>query len=125
MLTGGNLTRATPDTNPVREAFLLLLGANTPRPSWDPLTALYAVRGLGERWGAHAYGRNLVDSISGNNKWDDSSATAQNQAYLSAKAPASALADEVNALLLKPPSPSSDASYMCDLPWVRRLRSMN
>ena len=41
---GGIMTECLPENNPCRKAYIDYLGPNVERPSWDPLTLVYAVR---------------------------------------------------------------------------------
>ena len=48
VLTGAALTKCATKSNPCRAAYINYLGASRGRPSWDPLAALIAVRGVGQ-----------------------------------------------------------------------------
>lgn len=66
--SGSRLMKEGPSMDPVRSAYLwYTYGA--PRPSWDPLTVLYAVHGLGDVFGfGNEYGYNHVHA-NGSNTW--------------------------------------------------------
>ncbi|KAF8915398.1 hypothetical protein CPB85DRAFT_1251552 [Mucidula mucida] len=46
--SGGRLTVQAPSSDPVSAAYKWYIGYNTPRYSWDPITVMYAVQGLGD-----------------------------------------------------------------------------
>ncbi|KAI9934545.1 hypothetical protein ASPWEDRAFT_175272 [Aspergillus wentii DTO 134E9] len=48
VLSGRRLVEEGPDADPVRSAYIWYNGRDKARYSWDPLTTLYAVQGLGE-----------------------------------------------------------------------------
>lgn len=66
------------------------------RPSWDPLTVLYAVRGLRDYWQAEAVGHNSVRD-DGSNAWQP--APNKNHSYLRPRMPANAIADVLSGLM--------------------------
>lgn len=73
IVTGKNLKR-TPESNPVREGFRLYLQSlGQGRPSWDPCTVLYAVRGLSESgteyFSVDDVNKHLKLDKNGNSKW--------------------------------------------------------
>lgn len=71
--SGSRLMREGPPSDPVRSAYLWYT-YHTSRSSWDPLTLLYAMHGLGEVFEyANEYGYNHVH-VNGSNTWvfDDS-----------------------------------------------------
>lgn len=67
ILTGYSLPE-TPENNPVRVSYKLFLGNAKTRPSWDPVTLLYAVRPDAEYWKVTQTGYNHVFN-NGTNQW--------------------------------------------------------
>jgi hypothetical protein len=66
--SGGRLMREGPSTDPVRSAYLWYT-YNVSRSSWDPLTLLYAMHGLGEVFElGNEFGYNYVHP-NGSNNW--------------------------------------------------------
>ncbi|KAI0534668.1 inosine/uridine-preferring nucleoside hydrolase [Xylaria digitata] len=66
--SGGKLMSRGPNSDPVRMAYVYY-SYYTPRPSWDPLTILYAINGLGALFGfGNEYGYNYVEA-DGTNRW--------------------------------------------------------
>lgn len=69
VMSGAPLTVEGPENDPVRAAYRWYVGYNTSRPSWDPLTILYACQGLGSLFGyANKFGYNHVFP-NGSNTW--------------------------------------------------------
>jgi hypothetical protein len=67
--SGASLTVEGPENDPVRAAYRWYVGYNSSRPSWDPLTVLYACRGLGDMFEyGNESGYNHVFS-DGSNTW--------------------------------------------------------
>ncbi|KAK2000462.1 inosine/uridine-preferring nucleoside hydrolase [Colletotrichum falcatum] len=68
VLSGGKLLAEGPASDPVRQAYIYY-NFYRPRESWDPLTVLYATRGLGELFEyGNDNGRNFVHP-NGSNEW--------------------------------------------------------
>lgn len=66
--SGGRLMREGPGKDPVRSAYIWYT-YNAPRSSWDPLTVLYAINGLGGLFEfGNKFGYNHV-SPNGSNSW--------------------------------------------------------
>ncbi|KAI0971673.1 inosine/uridine-preferring nucleoside hydrolase [Xylaria arbuscula] len=66
--SGGRLMSEGPNTDPVRMAYIYYTYF-TPRPSWDPLTVLYAIDGLGDLFTfGNEDGYNHIDA-GGANRW--------------------------------------------------------
>jgi hypothetical protein len=66
--SGGRLMAEAPATDPVRMAYVYYT-YYTPRSSWDPLTVLYAMHGLGDLFTfGNEYGYNHVE-VDGANRW--------------------------------------------------------
>ncbi|KAI0424405.1 inosine/uridine-preferring nucleoside hydrolase [Xylaria sp. FL1042] len=66
--SGGQLMSQGPRTDPARMAYIYYT-YYTPRPSWDPLTVLYAVNGLGDFFQfGNKYGYNRIGA-DGSNQW--------------------------------------------------------
>ena len=104
VLTGAGM-RGSKTPNPVRRSYELYNGLKN-RPSWDQVTVLYAVRNrqssIADKWFERKYGLNIV-SPDGSNKWR---ASADNsQSYLHRKIPVSVLAEQIESLMLSPPTP--------------------
>jgi hypothetical protein len=69
VLSGARLTTEGPKNDPVKAAYQWYVGYNTSRSSWDPLTVLYAIRGLGDTFEyGNTFGYNHVFS-NGSNEW--------------------------------------------------------
>lgn len=67
--SGGLLTRDAPEDDPVRAAYRWYVGYNQTRSSWDPLTVLFAVQGLGDVFEyGNTFGYNHVFA-NGSNEW--------------------------------------------------------
>lgn len=78
VFSGGPLMEHGPPSDPVRAAYRYYTYGE-PRQSWDPLTILYAIGGLGDtfEYGAES-GFNRVDAADGSNQWvPDASVTTQ------------------------------------------------
>lgn len=66
--SGARLMSEGPSSDPVRSAYIWYTH-HTPRSSWDPLTMLYAMRGLDDVFEfANEFGYNLVHA-NGSNTW--------------------------------------------------------
>lgn len=102
VLTGAPMTKQLPETSPCRKAYIDLVGENNDRPSWDPVTTLYAVQGVQPWWNDTSLGYNNVTSCNGNNDWV-SDGVDHSQAYLTTLEAPSQVADVINQLLLQPP----------------------
>jgi hypothetical protein len=108
--TGGTLQECAPASNPCRAALLNyctdlphLCTAKKAHSSFDPLTALVAVRGAAAAGCAECTncdGVNSVDSVTGENTWIPGPAS--NQTYLELKDKRAAIS-ELDALLCQPP----------------------
>lgn len=70
ILTGYSLPE-TPENNPVRVSYRLFLGNAKTRPSWDPITLLYAVRPNADYWKVTQTGYNHIFE-NGTNQWRQS-----------------------------------------------------
>jgi hypothetical protein len=69
IMSGAQLTTDGPDNDPVKAAYKWYTGYNVSRESWDPVTMLYALYGLGETLEfAGEAGRNRVWP-NGSNEW--------------------------------------------------------
>ncbi|RDW73022.1 putative inosine uridine-preferring nucleoside hydrolase protein [Coleophoma cylindrospora] len=67
--SGATLTVEGPENDPVRAAYRWYIGYNNSRFSWDPLTVLYAIQGLGDLFEyANEFGYNHVFP-NGSNTW--------------------------------------------------------
>ncbi|OBR02636.1 Inosine/uridine-preferring nucleoside hydrolase [Colletotrichum higginsianum IMI 349063] len=68
VLSGGRLLAEGPLSDPVRQAYIYY-NFYRPRQSWDPLTVLYAMQGVGDLFEyGNDYGRNFVFA-NGSNEW--------------------------------------------------------
>ncbi|KAI3536737.1 hypothetical protein CSPX01_10634 [Colletotrichum filicis] len=68
VLSGAKLLAEGPVSDPVRQAYIYY-NFYRPRQSWDPLTVLYAMQGLGDIFEyGNKYGRNFVHA-NGSNEW--------------------------------------------------------
>ena len=107
-LTGNTLSIKTPESNPVRMCYETYLG--TPRKgnaSWDPITALYAVRGsepyLDEK---HGY-RLILEPEQGKNHWITDKTHEYNHSFLELRSPKITLKRTIENLIIKPPKKRS------------------
>jgi len=98
--TGPCLANA-PAGNPVKRAYELMYNGIKGRPSWDPLTVLYAVRGLRDYWQAETGGQNVIKD-DGSNAWQPGSG--KNHSYLKAKMSNSAIAEVLSGLMTGGPA---------------------
>lgn len=97
--SGGPLMHRGPSTDPVRQAYIYYT-YGTPRFSWDPLTVLYAITGLGELFEyGNTFGYNHVHP-NGSNEWvfDES---ASDQHWLKLKVDNVTAAAALDGLLLR------------------------
>jgi inosine-uridine nucleoside N-ribohydrolase len=97
--TGGPLMSRGSKKDPVRMAYIYY-GYYTLRPSWDPLTILYAVNGLGDLFAVEDdHGYNHIES-NGTNRWiyDGHS---RNQSYLRLKVDNEVAAADLDKLFLE------------------------
>ena len=71
VLTGARFTTVAPVDHPVRVAYETYLeGPGRNRPSWDPIAALYAVRGLGGPFAVSGDRPLAYDGMTGCHDWD-------------------------------------------------------
>ena len=99
VLTGGPLMTEGPKADPVRMAYIYYTHFK-PRPSWDPLTVLYAINGLGGLFKfGNEYGYNHVET-NGTNHWVRDEQV-KNQFFLRLKVDNETAAAEVDQLLLQ------------------------
>jgi len=99
LVTGPSLS-ATPEQNPVREAYRLWDNAlHNGRASWDQTAVLYAVRGLRDYWETQK-GVCRVDAA-GRTSWIN--AVAGNHSYLVARAATAAMTTLIGGLMAEPP----------------------
>ncbi|KAL2259993.1 hypothetical protein VTK26DRAFT_6146 [Humicola hyalothermophila] len=99
VLSGGPLMVKGPKKDPVRMAYIYY-SYYAPRPSWDPLTILYAIHGLGDLFElGNEYGYNHVHP-DGTNEWvwDEN---VRSQHFLRLKVDNQTAAGEVDRLLLQ------------------------
>lgn len=103
--TGGRLPTCATPRNPLRvayEAYKAFDAECPPDYSWDPLTVLYALRGLRGHWTKHVDGHNTVDDATGANNWVDGEETTQSYLILE-PGQAQVLEAEVDELLCMAP----------------------
>ncbi|KAF2086024.1 inosine/uridine-preferring nucleoside hydrolase [Saccharata proteae CBS 121410] len=99
VLSGASLTTDGPDHDPVKAAYSWYVGYNKTRYSWDPLTMLYAVQGLGNVFQfANEYGYNHVFA-NGSNAWVPDK-TRKNQHWLELKVENVTAGEELDRLFL-------------------------
>lgn len=106
VFSGARLTVEGSKDDPVRAAYQWYVGYNTSRESWDPLTVLYAARGLGDTFEyGNSFGYNHVLS-NGSNEWvfDESRS---NQKWLKLKVDNVTAGQELDELYL------DGASFSC------------
>ncbi|PHH61191.1 hypothetical protein CDD82_3567 [Ophiocordyceps australis] len=70
VLSGGNFTVRAPEKDPVKAAYQWFIGKGNPNGSWDPLTVLYAIQGLGNVFEYGEDGYNYVYP-NGTNEWQN------------------------------------------------------
>ncbi|KAL0933475.1 inosine uridine-preferring nucleoside hydrolase [Colletotrichum truncatum] len=99
VLSGAKLLAEGPLSDPVRQAYIYY-NFHRPRESWDPLTVLYAIHGLGDIFEyGNEYGYNYVYA-NGSNEWVyDSSVT--NQFWLNLKVDNVTAADVLDKLYVE------------------------
>lgn len=99
VLSGAKLLADGPATDPVRQAYVYY-NFYRPRESWDPLTVLYAIQGLGDLFEyGNEFGYNHVFA-NGSNEWvDDESVT--DQFWLKLKVDNVTAADALDKLYLE------------------------
>ncbi|OAA80777.1 inosine/uridine-preferring nucleoside hydrolase [Akanthomyces lecanii RCEF 1005] len=97
--TGGLLMANGPRSDPVRKAYICYTFLQ-PQSSWDPLTVLYAMNGLGDvfRFG-NEYGYNYIEA-NGSNRWVWDK-EARKQSFLRLKVDDATAAAEVDRLFLR------------------------
>jgi hypothetical protein len=99
VLTGGPLMEEGPDDDPVRAAYIYYTYCK-PRYSWDPLTVLYAIEGLGELFEyGNQNGYNRV-TANGSNQWVDDG-TVTSQRWLKLKGDGTVAAEHIDRLFLE------------------------
>jgi hypothetical protein len=103
--SGGRLMREAPSSDPVKAAYVYYT-YGTPRSSWDPLTVLYAIDGLGDMFEfGNECGYNRVHP-NGSNSWVfDANRTDQH--WLKLKVDNATVSARLDQLLLKGASSGS------------------
>ena len=98
--SGRKLMSVGPSTDPTRMAYIYYTYCK-PRASWDPLTILYAINGLGSmfRFG-NKFGYNHVEAADGSNKWARDQ-NAHNQFFLELAVDEETAAAELDRLFLR------------------------
>ena len=97
IMTGLGL-KETPAENPVREAYYKFFDSNfRHRPSWDPITVLYGVRGVSNCFTKSDTGKGLLPN---GFKWELKS---RNHSNLEALLPADSYAKIIEELMVQPP----------------------
>ncbi|KAM7209928.1 Inosine/uridine-preferring nucleoside hydrolase domain containing protein [Rhypophila decipiens] len=99
VISGARFMAEAPSNDPIRSAYVYYT-YNTSRPSWDPLTVMYAMDGLGELFEyGNSMGYNYV-AANGSNSWVyDEDVT--NQHWLRLKVPNDVAASEIDSRLLE------------------------
>ena len=95
VITGKRLASA-PSANPIRRAYELYHTLDTGRFSWDLITVVAAVRGIGTLWAVSCDGYCKVSPI-GTNEWFSS--PNRGHAYMLSKAHPEEVADQLDSLL--------------------------
>ncbi len=98
IITGSILLKAS-SNDPVKKAYEL----HTPgmkRPSWDPATVLYSVRGSGYRWDTSCFGQVTIDET-GKTKWEANAYG--NHRYLISKGNTLSIQNELSGLMVNKP----------------------
>ena len=106
IMTGSRLHTETPESNPARVAYEIVVGGLGSRPSWDQTAVLYAARGRRDYWTVEENGRMEV-SGKGWNEWRD---TGGNHSVLRPLKPAPAMAVLIEDLMVKTPGPKKVAA---------------
>jgi hypothetical protein len=106
--TGNKLSIKTPESNPVRMCYeLYLRGPRRGNASWDPITALYGVRGsepyLDEK---HGY-RLILEQKQWKNHWIADESNEYNHSFLELRSPKITLKKTIENLIIKPPKKRS------------------
>lgn len=99
VLSGGPLMKDGPETDPVRQAYIYY-SYYKPLSSWDPLTVIYAIHGLGDLFKlGNEHGHNHIE-LNGTNRWvwDKHS---RNQNFLRLKVSNETAAAEVDRLFFE------------------------
>lgn len=102
VMSGMSLMEQGPASDPVRAAYSYYTHRLTARESWDPLTMMYALDGLGDlfEFANVGGGYNRVNVTDGSNEWvDDASVT--NQRWLRLKVSNETAAAELDRLYLE------------------------
>ncbi|KAM0278205.1 hypothetical protein ACHAQH_005320 [Verticillium albo-atrum] len=122
---GGNVTSGSrlmvdgPTGDPVRAAYIYYTYGQ-PRQSWDPITVLYAIRGLSTMFDyGNENGYNHIHE-DGSNKWVDDDRV-RNQHWLKLKMDNETLSDELDRLYLEAAWIAANPAVQPDLLWVPRL----
>ncbi|KAL2760969.1 hypothetical protein ACRALDRAFT_1066634 [Sodiomyces alcalophilus JCM 7366] len=109
VMSGDRLVAEGPPGDPVRAAYIYCAHGD-PRPSWDPITVLYAIRGLSDIFEyANRRGYNHVEP-DGSNAWVDDE-NVRNQHWLRLKLGNDTVAAELDRLYL-------EAAWIADNPLV-------
>lgn len=82
VFSGGALTVEGPKNDPVNAAYRWYNGYNVPRESWDPLTVLYAIEGLGEAFEIGSKGGHNYVYPNGTNEWQPGNKQNASHQYL-------------------------------------------
>lgn len=117
--SGTRLMAEGPGNDPVRAAYIYY-SYGRPRASWDPITVLYAIRGLSDIFEyGNDNGYNHVNK-DGSNTWiHDDGVT--NQHYLRLKLDNSTVGDELDRLYLEAAWTAENPLLKADVPWVPRF----
>ncbi|KAH7361548.1 inosine/uridine-preferring nucleoside hydrolase [Plectosphaerella cucumerina] len=119
VFSGMRLMAEGPSNDPVRAAYIYYTYGK-PRHSWDPLTVLYAIRGLSDVFEyGNENGYNHV-SPDGSNVWVDDE-TVTNQHYLRLKLDNQTVGDELDRLYLEAAWMAENPLLNIDIPWMPRF----
>lgn len=101
VMSGMPLMKNGPESDPVRAAYSYYTHRSHARQSWDPLTMMYAINGLGDLFEfANENGYNRVNATEGSNEWiGDVSVT--NQRWLRLKVSNTTAAEELDRLYME------------------------
>ncbi len=104
-LTGKTLSSKTPETNPVRKCYeIYLRGPKKGNFSWDPIAALYGVRGSDPYFEEVKGYKIVLERVLGKNYWIRDESEKSSYSFLRLKSPRKHLRNEIENLMVKPPN---------------------
>ncbi len=105
ILTGQTLSSKTPETNPVRKCYEInLRRKKRGNFSWDPIAALYGVRGRDPYFEEVTGYKIVLDRVRGKNYWIQDENEKSSHSFLRLKKPRKNLKNEIENLMVKPPN---------------------